>query len=78
MEGTERIMDSRLWPKSLDEETAGSPQFGIARLEEPLDDEQEKSGEDDPSRIGPEETLMTKNPDVPCTKRRNVFSGTNG
>ena len=44
-----------------DEETGGSPQFKRARLEESLDDEPEKLGEDDTSRISPEETLLTKN-----------------
>ena len=39
-----------------DEEAAGSP---------PLEDEQEKIEEDDTSRIGPEETLRTKNPAGP-------------
>ena len=41
-------------------ETAGSPQTKRARLEEPLEDEQEKTGEDETEMIGPEDILMTK------------------
>ena len=46
-----------------DEDSAGSSKR--ARLEESLDDEPEKMGEDDTPRISPEETLMTKNPERP-------------
>ena len=77
-----------------DEETAGSPQFISARLEEPLDDEQLKIGKDDTSRVDPTHqpvlfwtnvSLIMKSHFISCpkevfhcTKRRNVFSGTNG
>ena len=47
------------------EETGGSPQFKRARLEEPLEDEQEKTGEDETEQLGPENMLMTKNPGKP-------------
>ena len=50
-----------------DEETAGSPQFKRACLEESLDNELEKMREDDTSRIGLEEILMTKNPGLSTT-----------
>ena len=56
-----------------DEESAGSSKR--ARLEESLDDEPEKMGEDDTSRIRPEETLMTKNPGRP--PHQPVLSWTN-
>ena len=48
-----------------DRETVGSPEFKSARLEEPLDEEQEKIEEDDASRISPGETLVPKNPGNP-------------
>ena len=48
-----------------DGETVGSPEVQKARLEEPLEDEQEKIGEDDASRISSEESMMTKNPGNP-------------
>ena len=54
-------------------ETAGNPQFKRARLEEPLDDEQERTGEDDTSRISPEEPLMTKNPTAPTTSTSSIL-----
>ena len=41
-------------------ETAGSPQFKRARLEEPLENEHEKTGEDETERIGHEDIPMTK------------------
>ena len=56
-------------------ETAGSPQFKRARLEEPLDDKQEKIEEDDAPRICREETLMTQNPGDPLNQP--VLFGTN-
>ena len=46
-------------------ETGGSPQFRRARLEETLDDEQEKTGEDEKELIGPEDILMTKSQGEP-------------
>ena len=55
-----RVLDSRLWPKSLTGKLPGSPQFKRARLEEPLENEQEKTGEDETERIGPEGMPMTK------------------
>ena len=66
------------------EENAGNPQFKRARLEAPLEDEQEKTGKDVTERIGPENILMTKSQGTPnssthvrkkmcpCTKKRNV------
>ena len=45
-------------------EAAGSPQFKRARLE-PLNDEQEKTGEDEPELIGPEDRLMTNSQGEP-------------
>ena len=54
----------------LDEETGGSSQFVRARLEETLDNEPEKMGDDDTSRISPAETLMTKNSWRPTTSTR--------
>ena len=48
-------------------ETASSPQFRRARLEELLDDEQEKTGEDEPELIGPEDVLMTKSRGSPSS-----------
>ena len=46
-------------------ETAGSPQFKRARLEEQVDDEQEKTGRDETELAGPEDTLMTKSQGEP-------------
>ena len=45
-----------------DEEAAGCFLVQKVLLEESLDNELEKMGEDDTSRISPVETLMTKNP----------------
>ena len=101
-----RILDSRIQTKIPTEETGGSPQFKRPRLEEPLEDEQGRTGEDETEPIDPENIPMTKNPEkpnsstassildkrqcviakyhfidyprpmCPCTKKRNVFSGT--
>ena len=66
--------DGRPVPVEIrDEETAGSPQFKRARLEESLDNEPEKMGEDDTSRISPAETLMTKNPGGPTTSTSRIL-----
>ena len=46
-------------------ETAGSPQFKRSRLEETLEDEQEKTGEDETELVGPEDILMTKSQGEP-------------
>ena len=48
-------------------ETAGSPQFKRARLEEFLETEQEKTGEDETELIGPEGMLMTKSEGEPSS-----------
>ena len=40
-------------------ETVGSPELKRARLEETLEDEQEKTGRDETEQIGPENILMT-------------------
>ena len=44
---------------------SGSPQFERARLEERLEDEHEKNGEDEEEQIGPENTPMTKSQGKP-------------
>ena len=56
-----------------DEETAGSPQFKRARMEKPLEDEQERTGEDETEQIGPENILMTKNPGKPNSSIASSF-----
>ena len=44
-----------------------SPQFKRARLEEPLANEQEKTGEDETELIGPEDVPMTKSRGSPSS-----------
>ena len=70
-------MDSRLWPKSLTEKLPGSPQFKRARLEEPLENEQEKTGEDETERIGPGDMPMTKSQGEPNSSTASSFLDTN-
>ena len=41
-------------------ETVGSPELKRARLEDTLEDEQERTGRDETEQIGPENILMTK------------------
>ena len=57
----ERVSDSRLWPKSFTAKLLEVLSSKGARLEEPLDDEQEKTGQDETELIGPEDILMTIN-----------------
>ena len=54
-------------------ETAGSPQFKGVHLEEPLDDEQEKTGEDEAELVGPEDILMTKSQGEPNSSTASSF-----
>ena len=58
---------------SLRRKTAGSPQFKRARLEETLEDEQEKTGEDEIEQIGPENKLMTKSQGNPNHQQQVLF-----
>ena len=61
VEDVERVLDSRLWPNFFYYgETAENPQFKRARLEEPLDDEQEKTAEDETELISLEEAVVMK------------------
>ena len=60
-------MDSRLWSKSLTREL-----LEVLSSEGLVWDEQEKIGEDDTSRISPEETLMTKNRGGPTTSTSSI------
>ena len=73
----ERVLDSRLWPKSLTGKLPGSPQFERARLEEPLGNEQEETGQDQTERIGPEDMPMTKSQGEPNSSTASSFLDTN-
>ena len=56
----ENLGDSRIGPKFLTKKLLEVLSLKRARLEEPLEDEQEKIGEDETEQIGPENTFMTK------------------
>ena len=54
----------------------GSPQFKRARLEEPLENDHEKTGEHETERIGPEDMPMTKSQGEPNSLTASSFLDT--
>ena len=83
-----KISDSRVGPK-FSSKKLRNPQFKRARLEALLEDEQEKTGKDETEQIGvlfwtnvsmiaKYHSINSRKQMCPCTKKRNVFSGTSG
>ena len=57
-------------------ETVSNPQFQSARLKEPLDNDQEKTGKDDTELISPEDALVSSNFGQTSTQSRDILSPT--